>query len=310
MRPMLRGRFSFSVLLFCVALAAQAPQQAANPAGNLPARAAQGAGHTIAGIVVNAKSGQPVHDAEVTLTRTQTLNQGRLLAASTFTDDQGRFVFPKMPSGKFALHVSHRGYIGADYDQHETGSTAIVTGESPETAALDIAHLQFQLAPQGVLYGTVSEDSGDPVPGAQISLYRQEPGRGTGGVVRASMANADEQGNYEIANLAPGSYFLSVSGSPWYLTQPQPAPGKQPGNPARLSTSPIPSPSIPTPPTPHSPRPSPYRQATGSQSISPCIPCHPCTSPCKSPAPGPIAAFRRLSCARRSSAPPITSSRA
>ena len=231
MRSTFRGRFAFSVLLFCAALAAQAPQQGLNPAGGSSADAAQRGGHTIAGIVVNAKSGQPVHDAEVTLTRTPSLRQGRVLAASSFTDDQGHFAFPNMPSGKFELHVGHRGYIGADYDQHDSGSTAVVTGESPETATLDIAHLQFLLAPQGVLYGTVTEDSGDPVPGAQISLYRQDPSRGTGGIVRASMANADEQGNYEIANLAPGSYFLSVSGSPWYLTQPQPAPSKSAGQP-------------------------------------------------------------------------------
>jgi 5-hydroxyisourate hydrolase-like protein (transthyretin family) len=235
MKPTLPRWFAFSALLFCVALAAQAPQQASNSAGSSPASTAQGAGHTIAGIVVNAKSGQPVHDAEVALTRTPSLNQGRVLAASSFTDDQGHFAFPNLPSGKFELHVGHRGYIGADYDQHDSGSTAIVTGESPETAALDIAHLQFLLAPQGVLYGTVTEDSGDPVPGAQISLYRQEPGHGTAGVVRASMANADEQGNYEIANLAPGSYFLSVSGSPWYLTQPQPVAGKS----ARQPRSPL-----------------------------------------------------------------------
>ena len=214
----------------CAALAAQAP---------FPPNAAQSAGHTIAGIVVNAKSGQPVHDAEVTLTHTQTLNQGRSLAASTITDDQGHFAFPNLPSGKFALHVSHRGYIGADYDQHDKGSTAIVTGENPETAALDIAHVQFLLAPQGVLYGTVTEDSGDPVPGAQITLYRQEPGRGTGGVVRASTANADEQGNYEIANLAPGSYFLSVSGSPWYASQPATQPQSNGAKRASQTRSPL-----------------------------------------------------------------------
>lgn len=204
-------RFVLFALLFCTALAAQAPRQSPNSAG-----------YTIAGNVLNAKSGQPVHDAEVTLIRTPTLNQGRIPVGASFTDDQGHFAFLNVPGGKFELHVTHRGYIGADYDQHETGSTAIVTGESSETATLDIAHLQFLLAPQGVIYGTVSEDSGDPVPGAQITLYRQDPGRGTGGIVRASVAGADEQGNYEIANLAPGSYLLSVSGTPWYQTQPQP----------------------------------------------------------------------------------------
>jgi hypothetical protein len=162
-----------------------------------------------------------VHDAEVILIRTAAHNQDRELTASTVTDSEGRFSFPGVPDGKFALHASHRGYIGSDYDEHETVSTAIVTGENPETAALDITRLQFRLAPQAVLYGTIAEDSGDPVPGAQISLYRQDLSRGAGSTVRASMAGADDQGNYEIANLPPGNYFLSVTGTPWYATQPQ-----------------------------------------------------------------------------------------
>jgi len=203
-------------LLFVSLEAAALLAQTAKPAPGAP-------GHTIAGVVLNAKTGQPIDDAEVTLTRTQTLNQDRTLAGATVSDGEGRFVFSNVPTGKFALHASHRGYIGSDYDQHENGSTAIVTGESPETAAIDIAALTFRLAPQGVVYGSVTEDSGDPVPGAQVSLYRQDASGGR--VYRANMTNADDQGNYEIAGLAPGSYYLVVSGTPWYATQLQPLPG-------------------------------------------------------------------------------------
>jgi 5-hydroxyisourate hydrolase-like protein (transthyretin family) len=174
------------------------------------------AGYRIAGVVVNAKTGQPVHDAAVVLNQTPSRHLGRHIVATALTDNDGRFAFANLAAGKFELQVARRGYITADYDQHDSGSTAIVTGENPQTAALDPAAIQFRLDPQAVLYGTIAEDSGDPVPGAHISLFRQDPGRGAGNLLRASQTTADEQGNYEIAGLAPGNYFLAVTGTPWY----------------------------------------------------------------------------------------------
>jgi len=176
-------------------------------------------GYVVAGVVLNAKTGVPVHDAAVTLIRAPTRSQGRETAASTVTNDDGHFAFAGIPAGKFELQVAHRGYITSNYDQHENGWTDIVTGESPETATLDATAIQFRLAPQGVLYGNISEDSGDPVPGAQISVFSQVAGRGAGSLVRVGQTSADEQGNYEITDLAPGSYFLAVSGMPWYQPQ-------------------------------------------------------------------------------------------
>jgi 5-hydroxyisourate hydrolase-like protein (transthyretin family) len=173
-------------------------------------------GYVVSGVVLNDKTGAPVPNATVTLTRTPTRTQGRQLFASAVSDDAGHFAFADLPVGKFELQVAHRGYIAADYEQHDSGSTAIVTGESPETASLDLTAIQFRLAPQGVLYGSIAEDSGDPVPGAQISVFRAGPGGTARNMPRAGFVNADEQGNYEIANLAPGEYYLAVSGTPWY----------------------------------------------------------------------------------------------
>jgi len=204
-----QSRLAYTLLLLCaayVASRAQTPPQAKT-------------GYAVAGVVLNAKTGLPVHDAEVSLIRTPTQNQGRLQTASTVTGDDGHFAFTDIPAGKFELQVARRGYITANYDQHENGSTAIVTGENPQTATLDPTAIEFRLAPQAVLFGNISEDSGDPVPGAHISIFRSRPGRASGNLHSAGQTNADEQGNYEISNLAPGEYYLAVNGTPWYQPQ-------------------------------------------------------------------------------------------
>jgi len=54
-------------------------------------------GYAIAGVVLNAKTGQPVHNADVTLNRTPTRSQGRQPADSTVTDADGHFAFGQPP---------------------------------------------------------------------------------------------------------------------------------------------------------------------------------------------------------------------
>ena len=77
------------------------------------------------------------------------------------------------------------------------------------------------LEPQCAIYGTVSDDSGDPVFMARISLYRVDPASDTGRMMRVNSASTDGTGFYEVSRLAPGSYYLAVTGAPWYATRRQ-----------------------------------------------------------------------------------------
>lgn len=170
-------------------------------------------GYAISGVVVNASTGQPLGRADVTL---QTPGSGTL-AAETTTDVNGRFAFEHLPAAKYALRASRRGFMAAGYDEHEGFSTAIVTGEG-----LVSDGLIFRLPPQAVIGGTVTDDSGDPVPQARVSLYRQQTRNGLGKIVRSGMTITDDLGLYEFARLEPGDYYIAVNGTPWYAATPQP----------------------------------------------------------------------------------------
>jgi hypothetical protein len=170
-------------------------------------------GHAISGTLVNAKSGLPIADADVYLSDTRENKR----AAETKTDSEGRFSFSDLRDGKYGLRASHRGFVAAYFQEHQGFWTGIVTGDGLETTGL-----KMTLDPQGILYGTVTDESGDPVPQARISLYRPDPNSGTGKMQRAGSASSDGLGNFEFPRLSPGSYYLSVVGKPWYSTHPQP----------------------------------------------------------------------------------------
>jgi hypothetical protein len=166
----------------------------------------------ISGFVISGASGQPVAGADVVLRESGDLK----IAAATSTDGDGRFEFTGIPDGRYRLTASRRGFVDSAYQEHEGGiATAIVTGEG-----LDTTNLRLALAPIAAIYGNVTEDSGDPVPQARITLYA--PDSGTGRMRRAGAAMAGAMGHFDVPHVAPGSYYLCVSGTPWYAG---PAPG-------------------------------------------------------------------------------------
>ena len=176
-----------------------------------PARAT--GSYSISGVVVSAVTGQPLDRAEVSLHNAS----GESLVAETTTSQNGHFTFDHLTAGKFMLSASRRGYIGMAYDEHEGYSTAIVTGEGLKSDGLT-----FRLPPRAVIRGTISDDAGDPVQQARVSLYRVDMRSGLGNIVRAGNTTTDDTGAYEFAHLDAGNYYVAVMATPWYATRSQP----------------------------------------------------------------------------------------
>lgn len=164
-----------------------------------------------AGIVVSATTGSPLPQSRVTIS--QVKNPSNKWFA--ITSDEGRFEFAHLPAGKFSLAGARRGFIPGTYDQHEQFSTAIVTG-----AGVDTENLVLRLVPDAVLTGTATDDSGEPIRNAQVTLYRENHAAGVTRIVRARVATTDDRGSFEFAPLSAGNYFVSVSAKPWYATHP------------------------------------------------------------------------------------------
>jgi protocatechuate 3,4-dioxygenase beta subunit len=171
-------------------------------------------GFKIAGTVVNAVTGAALARVEVTLADTR--NRTRRIAM--ITDETGRFEFVAVPPGKYSLEGAKRGYLTAAYQQHEQYSTAIVTGPQFETDKLVL-----RLMPMAMIFGHVLDESGEPVRHARVQLFMEDHSAGMSRVTGAGNSTSDDRGYFDINVLRPGTYFLSVTATPWYALHPVPA---------------------------------------------------------------------------------------
>ena len=198
------SRLMLVLLLGCAPLAEArgTPQQ---PQGDAPQSQFR-----IAGTVVNSISRSPLPLVRVVLRDVRNTKD----VQSVLTGDDGHFEF-QVKAGKYSLHGAKRGFISGDYDQHEQFSSAIVTG-----AGLATENLILKLAPSAVLGGRVLDELGEPVRGAQVSLWHEDHASGVSRITRVNQSVVDDQGVYEFTPLDVGIYFLSVSATPWYAVHP------------------------------------------------------------------------------------------
>lgn len=209
------SRLSLLLTIFCL-LAGQATT-AAQTASVPPAIPADA--YTVAGTVVSKIDGHPLARARVTLSNTTDSRKFESLV----TAEDGRFAFHSVPRGKYSLTGAKRRFTTAAYDQHEQFSTAIVTG-----AGIDTDALVLRLAPAAVISGRILDESGEPLRHASVTLYFQDHSSGVDQIHQSRGAQTDDQGEYEIPSLTPGTYFLSANAKPWYAIHPQSdAPGSR-----------------------------------------------------------------------------------
>lgn len=161
----------------------------------------------IAGTVVNARTGEALARAQVSLADTR----NRAAIINVVTGSDGHFEFTGLGAAKYSLNGSKRGFSSAGYQQHEGFSTAIVTGPNFATDKLEL-----RLMPTALISGHVYDEFGEGIRGARVILYREN--RIMGMVRTASMSHAttDDRGYYEFAPLPPGNYYLAANAKPWY----------------------------------------------------------------------------------------------
>ena len=177
------------------------------PAPPLPAAGS----FRVAGTIVSKTDAHPLGRARVTLRDAKKAEQFE----SVITAEDGKFSFENVPAGKYSLTGAKRGFIAASYDQHDQFSTAIVTG-----AGIDTEALVLKIAPDAAIAGKVLDEAGEPVRHATVTLYYDDHLEGVDQIRARNVAQTDDLGAYDLPNLVPGTYFLSVRATPWYAVHP------------------------------------------------------------------------------------------
>src|SRR5688500_17213204 len=208
MRTLLAAALMSLSLPVCAAAQVSAtipsPQQAQPRDPTAPAVKGTGA---IKGKVTTADGGRPIRRVQLSLTSPDLTE-----AKSMSTNSQGIFEFTELPPGRYMLSASRAGYLRLSYGQRRPGEAGrpiqLTEGQQVSTA-------DFALPRPAALVGRITDEVGDPLPGASIfpvqwKYYRGQrrmvlmPGGGT-------FNRTDDTGGYRISGLEPGEYFVMAT---------------------------------------------------------------------------------------------------
>jgi hypothetical protein len=161
---------------------------------------AQLASGVITGVILtDTATPQPVRRAAVRLT-------GDASATSRIvgTNDEGRFVFDRLPAGRFTLSATKAGFVPGFHASTRPGRGPGVPVAVADGQTVDVA---IKLLPGAVITGLITDARGTPVPGVTVAAVDS---RASGAAALPVRVITDDRGMYRVFGLAPGEYLVSA----------------------------------------------------------------------------------------------------
>ncbi len=159
---------------------------------------------TLAGNVVRLDTGEPLKKAKVSL-------QSRGADAFSdflLTDEQGHFLFEKVPPGSYELHIARNGYVDAEYGQKKPGAPGAILALSSGQRMTDLV---FKLSRTASISGRVLDEDGEPIARAEVITYRASKHLGKEQRNDFEPVATNDLGEFRVFDLIPGRYFLAVN---------------------------------------------------------------------------------------------------
>ena len=160
---------------------------------------------TIVGRVVDAGTGQPVAEAQVTLAVRADAASGNSVRVLTGAD--GRFVVRDVPIGMAQITASAPGYLNGVHGQARTGGPGRPVLLTAENRIVQVAVRLWKFA---VVSGAITDEAGAPAVNVMVRALRRTFAAGQPRYQSSGIARTDDRGVYRIASLAPGDYVIAV----------------------------------------------------------------------------------------------------
>ncbi len=166
---------------------------------------------TLAGSVVDGRTGEPIPRALVGITgflsepvviESPPKSPPKTISRSTLTDASGAFRFIVLPEARYLVRVQKPGFTpGAPMESRQN---VIQLKSSREDVRLTLSAL-------GIITGNVADANGDAMRGVSIQVLSSVVQNGLRQTRQERTVTTDDRGAYRIPDLAPGKYYLKAT---------------------------------------------------------------------------------------------------
>ncbi|HEV8145318.1 MAG TPA: carboxypeptidase regulatory-like domain-containing protein, partial [Bryobacteraceae bacterium] len=127
---------------------------------------------------------------------------------SCTTDNDGGFVFEDVDAARYTLSAERNGFVRATYGAkgQDSQSSQLVL-----SAGQSMTGVVLKMTPQAMIGGKVTDEDGDPLPNAQVQLYRMAWSQGRRQLQPINNSSTLPDGSFLMANLVAGKYYLGAT---------------------------------------------------------------------------------------------------
>lgn len=173
------------------------------PAVAEPVASSAGQG-SMSGTVVKEPGSEPLKKVLVQVIA-EDQKQGGNYSAST--DADGHFAVENMVPGRYRVFFERTGFVAVNA-QGLKADTNVFTVRAGQA----VADLYFRMLPTAVISGRVTDEDGDPMPEVRVVVQKKRAGKA--GRESVGMAATNDLGEYRLAGLFPGQYWVVAIPAP------------------------------------------------------------------------------------------------
>jgi protocatechuate 3,4-dioxygenase beta subunit len=151
---------------------------------------------SIAGTVVKEPGSEPLKKVLV-----QVIAESQGPSYTAATDADGHFRVDDVAPGRYRIFLERIGFAGVNGHVLKSDVNVLTV-----QAGQPVEDLLFRMLPTAVISGRVTDEDGDPMPQVRIFAQKKTPGKTAR--VGVGTAGTNDLGEYRLAGLFPGEYWI------------------------------------------------------------------------------------------------------
>lgn len=152
-------------------------------------------------------AGTPLKKSTVRLEAASQMNQSNFANYAAASDKEGKFVFEDVTPGTYILSAERTGYLRRYYGARSTTAGATQIKLDAGQVMKDVV---IKLTPQGMIFGRVVDEDGDPLPWFSVQASHWMFVRGKKELQSAGSQTSQADGTFVLGGLPVGRYYLSA----------------------------------------------------------------------------------------------------